>query len=111
MASEDDDPLQIKELALAYDYLMFKINNHIAKLSERTLEAVAAEDEYVSHEYLEKQLNLSQEYSRIDNVLKAADVLEQDFLKLEQLMYFVEDFKGRVERLESKHNDLLNGKK
>lgn len=110
MASEDDDPLQIKQLALAYDYLMFKIKNHIAKLSERTLEAVAAEDEYVSHEYLEKQLNLGEEYARIDNVLRGADVLEQDFLKLEQLIYFVEDFKGRVEELENKHNDLLSSK-
>ena len=110
MASDDDDPLQIKQLALAYDYLMFKINNHIAKLSERTLEAVAAEDEYVSHEYLEKQLNLGEEYARIDNVLRGAEILEQDFLKLEQLIYFVEDFKRRVEELENKHNDLLSSK-
>lgn len=101
MADKDEDPLVLKDLALNFDYLMYKIGDHISNLSEMTYDAVNAKQNFVNKEYLQGQLKLDGEIEEIDFILDKCKELELEFMKLDQLYLFVEDFKSRLSRLES----------
>lgn len=100
MDDKDEDPLVLKNLAINFDYLMYKINDHISNLSEKAHNAVSAKQDFVNEEYLQKQLNLEKELNEIDIILNKCNELELDFMKLDQLYLFVEDFKLRLDSLE-----------
>lgn len=96
----DDDPLGLKQLALHYDYLIYRINDHIAGLSQDTYEAVSTKERAVTQEYLGDQLQLAQQLEDVDVLLQKCSELELEFMKVDQLKVFVGDFKERVLQLE-----------
>lgn len=98
--TEEEDPLGLKELALNYDYLIYKMNDHMNNLSEQTYTAVK-EKEVLVNEYLEKKLQLDKEMKEIDLILKKCEQLELEFMKLDQLSSFIEGFKNRLDTIES----------
>ncbi|CUM46790.1 unnamed protein product [Debaryomyces tyrocola] len=106
MADKDEDPLVLKNLAVNFDYLMYKINDHISNLSEKTFHAVNAKQDFVNGEYLQKQLDLEKEINEIDLILSRCNELELDFMKLDQLYLFVEDFKSRLNSLEDGFKEI-----
>lgn len=106
MADKDEDPLVLKNLAVNFDYLMYKINDHISNLSEKTFNAVNAKQDFVNSEYLQKQLNLEKEINEIDLIISKCNDLELDFMKLDQLYLFVEDFKSRLNSLEDGFKEI-----
>mmetsp|Transcript_8495 Transcript_8495/g.10582 ORF Transcript_8495/g.10582 Transcript_8495/m.10582 type:complete len:109 (-) Transcript_8495:1011-1337(-) len=108
MADKDEDPLVLKSLAVNFDYLMYKINDHISNLSEKSYNAVSAKQDFVNEEYLQKQLNLERELQEIDEILNKCNELELDFMRLDQLYLFVEDFKSRLDSLEHGFKEVSN---
>lgn len=106
MADQDEDPLVLKNLAVNFDYLMYKINDHISNLSEKTFNAVNAKQDFVNGEYLQKQLDLEKEINEIDLILSKCNELELDFMKLDQLYLFVQDFKSRLNSLEDGFKEI-----
>lgn len=95
-----DDPLELKDLAVKYDYLVYKINDHIASLAEITHQSVQSKRHLIDTEYLDQQLHLDHELAHADKLLLECSELEALFMKLDQLYMFVDDFKARVGRLE-----------
>lgn len=97
---EGDDPLEIKKLAVSFDYLMYKIKDRVTSLAERTFEAVSAKHQWINSDYLGKQLDVSGQLEEIDGILQACDAVENQFMRLEQLELFVADFGRRIAKLE-----------
>lgn len=102
---EPEDPLGLKELALNYDYLIYKINDYVKNLSEQTFESVCLKDKMIKEEILGKKLDLDNEMERVDHLIAKCDELELEFLKLDQLNLFIDDFKKRVKNLENRFNN------
>ena len=105
---EDDssDPLELHKLSLSYDYLIYKINDHIALLSETTHQSILRKQELITTDYLQDQLQLAKEFKEIDEILEKCRNLELDFLKLDQLGGFIGEFKERVTQLERVFKEL-----
>lgn len=95
-----DDPLEIKQLAVAFDYLMYKIHDRVAGLCDETFEAVNGKNKWINEEYLAKQLDISGQIAEIDLLMRACDAVENQFMRLEQLELFVADFRRRLARIE-----------
>lgn len=98
---EGDDPLEIKKLAVSFDYLMYKIKDRVSTLCDSTYEAVSAKNKWINADYLDKQLNISGQIEEIDDILRACDAVENQFMRLEQLEMFVADFNRRLARIEA----------
>lgn len=99
-SNDDPDPLELKKLSLNYDYLMYKIKDYINTLTEQTYQSILSKQYQINQEYLHDQLNLFDNYETIDEMLKTISQLEMEFLKLDQLEVFIEDFKQRLNVLE-----------
>lgn len=102
----DDDPLEIKDLAVKYDYLIYKINDHITNLADITHESIMTKRKLIDEEYFDKQLNLDEQLRSADRLLDECKQLEALFMKLDQLYMFVSDFKNRTSALEREFNHL-----
>lgn len=94
-----DDPLNIKDLCLKYDYLMFKIKDHIQGLSESTYDALLHKKSLIDT-FLTDELAIDQEMAHADELLAQCDTVEAQFMKLDQISEFVSEFKIRVLALE-----------
>lgn len=103
---DDDDPLQLKDLAVKYDYLMYKIGDHITNLADLTHQSVVNKRKLIDEDYFDKQLQLDAELDGADQLLEECRELESLFMKLDQLYMFVGDFKTRLSSLESDFNSL-----
>lgn len=102
----DDDPFELKELAVNYDYLIYKINDTIATLSEKTFQSINNKNKLINESYLNDQLQLNEELQDIDKLITQSKELEMTFMKLDQLNLFVEDFKSRISYLEDEFDKL-----
>lgn len=102
----DDDPFELKELAVNYDYLIYKINDTIATLSEKTFQSINNKNKLINESYLNDQLQLNEELQDIDKLITQSKDLEMTFMKLDQLNLFVEDFKSRISYLEDEFDKL-----
>lgn len=103
---EDDDPLRIKDLAVSYDYLMYKIHDHIESLLETTFQSVETKQRLIEQDYFEDQLHMDENIAQAQKLLKQCDDLELLFMKLDQLYLFVDDFKTRVAYLETEFDKI-----
>lgn len=104
--AKDDDPLEIKNLAVTYDYLMYRINDHISNLSDLTHQSIINKKRLVEEEYFGGQLKLDEKIAEADKLMRECTELEMLFLKLDQLYLFVGDFKTRLLTLESEFKRL-----
>jgi len=103
---KDDDPLEIKDLAVKYDYLIYKINDHIANLADITHQSVSNKRKLIDEEYFDQQLHLDEQLADADRLIDECKELETLFMKLDQLYMFVGDFKQRVATLEQEFSLL-----
>lgn len=102
----DDDPLEIKDLSVKYDYLIYKINDHIATLAEITHQSVTTKRKLIDEQYFDHQLRLDDQLKDADRLLQECTKLETLFMKLDQLYMFVGDFKKRITVLEQEFEQL-----
>lgn len=103
----NEDPLEITPLAVSYDYLVYKIKDHILTLAESTYLSVKKKHELVD-DYLTKQLDLHTEIESIDALIKECTSLQQDMQKLQQLRMFIDDFKVRMDAVEKGYKEVMN---
>lgn len=94
---DEQDPLGLKETALNFDYLIYKINDHIKGLSDLTYQSVKEKDLLVG-EFLSQ---VTAEYSEIDGMVQKCHQIELEFYKLDQLKQFIDEFKHRISVLET----------
>lgn len=106
MDDKDEDPLDLKKLSLSYDFLVFKIQDHLANLTERTYECIISKKDFVYDDYLGKQLGLQSKIKEVEDLLNECSKIESEFKKIEQLETFVEDFKTRLDILERRFLSL-----
>lgn len=85
---------------------MYKIKDYINTLTEQTYQSILSKQYQINQEYLHDQLNLFDNYETIDEMLKTISQLEMEFLKLDQLEVFIEDFKQRLNVLEHEFDKL-----
>lgn len=102
----DDDPLKIKDLAVQYDYLMFKISDHISNLADLTYRSVISKQQLIEQDYFAEQLDLEKELEESDTIMEECKKLETVYSKLDQLYLFVDEFKIRLTNLEEKFKEL-----
>lgn len=100
------DPLELHKLLLSFDYLMFKIKDNIANLTDQTYRSIIQKQKLINDDYLQDQLHLLQELDYCDLLLRKCDQLENDFSKLQQLYLFVDNFKLCLTTLESEFEQL-----
>ncbi|KAH3669353.1 hypothetical protein OGAPHI_001474 [Ogataea philodendri] len=89
---DEDDPLKVKELALAFDYLMYKIQDHTSQLSERV-------ENHVIQSKAEHEVDIhaiQQKLEQIKLLLAHCDKVDQEIDKLEQLNIIAKDFNQRL---------------
>ncbi|KAI5955672.1 hypothetical protein KGF54_001174 [Candida jiufengensis] len=101
----DSDPLELHQLSLSYDYLIYKIKDYIKTLTDQTYTSIVQKQNSINNDYFEK-LKLSKQYDNIDNLLKKCNDLELEFMKIDQLVIFVEEFKQRLDIIESRFKEL-----
>ncbi|ODV80365.1 uncharacterized protein CANTADRAFT_34131, partial [Suhomyces tanzawaensis NRRL Y-17324] len=99
-STSDPDPLEIRQLALSYDYLLYKIRDHLSSLAEDTYTAISEKERRIKAEYLQDQLRLDHEFETVNMLIESCKAIESDFLKLDQLNLFIDDFKLRLDHLE-----------
>lgn len=102
----DDDPLELKDLAVNFDYLMFRINDHLSNLSETTYQSVTNKKKLIEEEFFDKQLQIDERINEVDSLILECKELEVLFMKLDQLYMFVGDFKSRLLTLENEFKNL-----
>lgn len=102
----DDDPLEIKDLAVKYDYLIYKINDHITNLAEITHQSIITKRNMIDEDYFNEQLHLDEELQNADKLIGECNLIETLFMKLDQLYMFVGDFKERISVLEREFNNV-----
>lgn len=102
----DDDPLQIKDLAVQYDYLIYKISDHISNLADLTYLSVISKQQLIEEDYFENQLGLDKELDESNKMIEECNKLEMVYTKLDQLYLFVEDFKTRITYLENRFKEM-----
>ncbi|VEU20037.1 DEKNAAC100279 [Brettanomyces naardenensis] len=95
---EEEDPLQVRRLALTFDYLMYKIQDHTTVLSE----AVAQNVDYTKKQ---QEFEISQVNRRIKEARKIINECNRTDLeidKLEQLQLMTRDFRDRLASLDTR---------
>lgn len=102
----DDDPLEIKDLSVKYDYLIYKINDHIANLADITHQSVTTKRKLIDEQYFDHQLRLDDQLKDADRLIQECTELETLFMKLDQLYMFVGEFKKRMTVLEQEFEQL-----
>ncbi|CUM63094.1 uncharacterized protein PRCAT00000659001 [Priceomyces carsonii] len=103
---EEDDPLELRNLAVSYDYLLFKIKDQVSTLTEITQQSVQNKQMLIEEKYFKEELNLENEFKEIDALFRMCDEIQLNFLKLDQLVDFVADFRSRLEHLEEEFDKL-----
>lgn len=91
-----DDPLNIKELTVNFDYLIYKINDRIKTLSEKAQASTTRLKENAELTILEID-KLIQHYYEISKVL---DGINNDFNKIKQINIIISEFVPRIRALE-----------
>ncbi|ODV62234.1 Cnl1p ASCRUDRAFT_24961, partial [Ascoidea rubescens DSM 1968] len=91
--SVDDDPLNVKQLALNFDYLIYKINDRIKSLAEET-ELSVSNKRYNVEVFIEDEIQ--SEVVKFKDLNDQLDELLNDFLKVQQIDMIVKDFKQRI---------------
>ncbi|KAG7876454.1 hypothetical protein KL938_004522 [Ogataea parapolymorpha] len=97
---DDDDPLKVKELSLAFDYLMFKIQDQASLLSERV-------ESHVLRSKTEHELDIQaiqDKLVQIKQLLGHCDQINLEIDKLEQLNMITKDFHQRLTAVQSRMN-------
>lgn len=92
----DDDPLDVKSLALEFDYLIYKIQDRVKTLSDQTKDSVTAQK--VNHEKDIARIN--GELSEIHNLVRECALIESEFVKIEQISEIAKDFTKRLTDVE-----------
>lgn len=100
MEEGSDDPLELRQLAVSLDYLLYRIKDRVAVLVEQTETAVVEKQRAISEDYLGGQLAVDDTMEAIGRLEERCDELEADFAKLDQLYGFVNDFVDRLRKLE-----------
>ncbi|KAH3685720.1 hypothetical protein WICPIJ_003320 [Wickerhamomyces pijperi] len=100
---EDDvDPLGISQLSLAFNYTVYKIQDSLQSIIIQT-------DEYIQHQssMISKDLvDIDDQLNDLKSTVKRCADLKMKFDTIEQIAMFVQDFKKRVDELESKLIEL-----
>ncbi|KAH3674410.1 hypothetical protein WICMUC_003247 [Wickerhamomyces mucosus] len=103
-SEDDDDPLGVKQLAVSFDYLMFKINDNLKNLTSET-------EKYL----IDQKTSLTKELESVDamtdslkHVMDKCANLNSEFMKIKQISFIAADFKERIRYIESKLYDYHN---
>ncbi|KAG7745987.1 hypothetical protein KL912_004843 [Ogataea haglerorum] len=97
---DEDDPLKVKELSLAFDYLMFKIQDQASQLSERVEAHVLRSKTEHEHDIQTIQDKLVQ----IKQLVGHCDQINLEIDKLEQLNMITKDFTQRLIAVQNRMN-------
>ncbi|CDK24618.1 unnamed protein product [Kuraishia capsulata CBS 1993] len=94
----DDDPLEVKSLALEFDYLIYKIQDRVKTLSDQTKDSVTAQKVNYENDIARINANIGQ----INDLVRECDLIENEFVKIEQISQIAKDFTMRLTQVEKK---------
>ncbi|ODV98383.1 hypothetical protein PACTADRAFT_31778 [Pachysolen tannophilus NRRL Y-2460] len=94
----EDDPLGVKQLALNFDYLMYKISDRVKSLSEQTEDSITFQKNNYESDVARINMNLL----KLNRLLKDCQELMNEFNKIGQIGLIAQDFKKRIIEIEKK---------
>lgn len=95
---DGDDPLQVRQLALNYDYLMYKIQDHTIALSEK----VAQNVDYTQKQNEDAIARIHEHIAAAKLLISECDRTNEEIDKLEQLQLMTRDFKDRLRGIDKR---------
>ncbi|ODV87776.1 hypothetical protein CANARDRAFT_25990 [[Candida] arabinofermentans NRRL YB-2248] len=95
---EDDDPLHVRELALNYDYLLFKIQEHTQQLSQK----IEANVSHSKQKYENEINSIENHLRKVMELSHDCDLLNLEIDKLEQLDLITKDFTNRLVEIDQR---------
>ncbi|GME73889.1 unnamed protein product [[Candida] boidinii] len=95
---ESDDPLNVKELALSFDYLTYKIQDRVKTLSEN----IEVNLSFSKSNYEMEIFKITENLEHVKMLIKECDYLNDEFSKLEQINLISRDFVSRLTKLDKR---------
>ncbi|GMF06219.1 unnamed protein product [[Candida] boidinii] len=95
---ESDDPLNVKELALSFDYLTYKIQDRVKTLSEN----IEVNLSFSKSNYEMEIFKITENLEHVKMLIKECDYLNDEFSKLEQINLISRDFVSRLTILDKR---------
>lgn len=95
--TEEDDPLNVRQLGVTFDYLMFQISEKIAEISQET-----ENDVVLLQKTSELKVNeMDKIIASLKKLIADCTELENDFERIKQLGFIVAEFKTRIDNIKS----------
>lgn len=98
--NDEDDPLHIRQLALNFDYLMYKIRDHTFVLSD----AVVRNVDYAKRQQEVELSKISRRIREARRLIEECKRTNMEIDKLEQFKLLTRDFKQRLEEVNKRMN-------
>ncbi|OWB72217.1 hypothetical protein B5S31_g1924 [[Candida] boidinii] len=95
---ESDDPLNVKELALSFDYLTYKIQDRVKTLSEN----IEVNLSFSKSNYEMEIFKITENLENVKMLIRECDSLNDEFSKLEQINLISRDFVSRLTKLDKR---------
>lgn len=96
-AAGDDDPLRVKELALRFDYLLYRLKDHIATVLQEAVERVENKDNLTRFNDL---LNMDEQIAYLQRLLVSLQEIDSDIDTIRQVSEIVSGFRLRLKDVE-----------
>lgn len=93
----DDDPLRVKELALRFDYLLYRLKDHIATVLQEAVERVENKDNLTRFNDL---LNMDEQIAYLQRLLVSLREIDSDIATIHQVSEIVAGFRLRLREVE-----------
>ncbi|CCC70807.1 hypothetical protein NCAS_0F03230 [Naumovozyma castellii] len=90
----DADPLGIDKLSVDYDYLLYKIRDHVESIQLQTTQLCRTQNELVTNEIVENIIDRN--ISEFKLLLEKCEELENHFDMLDQIAIITESFNDRI---------------
>ncbi|CAL9735861.1 biogenesis of lysosome-related organelles complex 1 subunit Cnl1p [Monosporozyma servazzii] len=101
---EEEDALGINKLIIAYDYLLYKINDHVQSIQYRTDMMCKRQNQLIEEDIIRGQIDVNIEHFK--HILKQCDELETHFDMMDQIDTIVQTFKDRLQDINAEYNNI-----
>lgn len=101
---EEVDTLGINKLIVDYDYLLYKINDHVQSIQYRTDQICKRQNQLVEQDIIEGQIDFN--IDQFKKLLKHCDELETHFDMMDQIDLIAKSFKDRLQNITMEYSNI-----
>lgn len=98
------DPFDVDKLSVHYDYLLYKIQDHVSSIHWKTTEIVKKQNEIVDKGIIEEVIDVN--IRELRSLLEKCQELENHFDLLNQIDAIVQNFPERIDQVIKEYKEL-----